>query len=185
MRLKTDPHGLDQLIKDKKGITQECLFHWFQEVGWWIFNSRLLSWMRKISGADILCWTLGTKISLLGPEKLRIIMQQPGNLSSQSTDSTMGLSDRMQGKLLTESEDMERVVLVMYYYNMPCKRQWLWPRPTALSSSYSSSEAEVGCWWKSNTMELLGGVLWLCNMCLFILSTYTVVPDLWRLLAAC
>lgn len=81
--------------------------------------------MRKISGADILCWTLGTKISLLGPEKLRIIMQQPGNLSSQSTDSTMGLSDRMQGKLLTESEDMERVVLVMYYYNMPCNRQRL------------------------------------------------------------
>lgn len=25
VRLKTDPRGLDQLIKDKKGITQECL----------------------------------------------------------------------------------------------------------------------------------------------------------------
>lgn len=117
--------------------------------------------------------------------KVKDCLKQPGNLSSQSTDSTVGLPVRMQGKLLTESEDMERVVLVKCYYSMPCKRQQLWPRPPALSSSYSSLEAEVGCWWKSNPTELLGGVLWLCNMCLFILSTYTVVPDLWRLLAPC
>lgn len=46
------------------------------------------------------------------------------------------------------------------------------------SSSYGSSEAEVGCWRKNNPTEFLGGDMRLCNMCLLILSTCAAVPGL-------
>lgn len=107
----------------------------------------------------------GSSAGPWGAESSRNLLGHLSNLSSGSIGSTTARPlSGWETSYYWNQKPWKRLVLyhVIVTSNMPCKKQWLWSKPPALSSSYHSSEAAAGER-KDNPTELLGGVVWICD----------------------
>lgn len=134
-----------------------------------------------VQGSSVGLWTM---ISLWGAESSRNLLEQLRSLSSGSIGSTTARPmSGWESSYYWNQKPWKRLVLyhVIVTSNVPCKKQWLWSKPPALSNRYHRSEAAVGerkdnplsCWVESwicdtliNTFPVHSGSRYSLKICL-------------------
>lgn len=125
-----------------------------------------------VQGSSVGLWTM---ISLWGAESSRNLLEQLRSLSSGSIGSTTARPvSGWETSYYWNQKPWKRLVLyhVIVTSYMPCRKQWLWSKPPALSNSYHSSETAVGER-KDNLTKLLGGVMWISDILINIFPVHS------------